>query len=461
MKTAESYGLLGGLGLRRLKGVFVRRLLIAAVVTALLVFLPVSGATQESPQPVGDAKQPVSEPEKLSQGALDAGLFSAAKRGDAIEVQKLLAKGASVHARDGHSYSDALVWAAGLGHVEVVKALLVSLSPDEDTTDDFPFWVAVITGQDKAARILLEAYPNELEKKELRELLDVALGMGRSKFVQTLLQFGVDANFADEDCPEVTALTWASVIGRSTIAQQLREAGAAEGVLFPPDTNGRDRNLLRAAHEGDTDTVRSLLAEGANLEVSEDICAGGTDFDSWTPLFWAAAAGHRDTVEVLLDAGADIDAEDDENFTALDVAALGHVDVVQAFLDAGVDPNKPSDRGGPDWLYEEAVSLHSPGSALATAAGMGHAEVVRVLLASGADVDGRTHCEPDACEEPSPISTPLMIATVFNHIAVVGTLLNAGADIDLRNGNGKTALDLATEYGRPEIAQLLRDFIRA
>jgi ankyrin repeat protein len=384
-------------------------------------------------------------------------------------VRALLAKGASVHAEDDHSQGDALEWAVGLGHLEVVEALLAFLPPDENISDSYgwfhdPWSVAILMSPGEAARVMLEARPNEFEKMRLRKGLGGAAFWGLSTLVEPLLRLGADPNFADEDCLEMTALTVATVFGRSLIAQQLREAGATEGVLFPPSTNSRDRDLLRAAHEGDTDTVRLLLAEGANLEAREDICPDWSffdTFDSWTPLFWAAAAGHRDTVEVLLAAGADVDATDNSDLAAFSWAVhLGHVDVVQAFLDAGVDPNKPSERAWRDGLYEYAVNLDSPASALGTAAGMGHTEVVRILLAGGADADGRTHCEPESCEKPSAITTPLMIATVFNHIDVVEALLNAGADIDLRDGNGKTALDLAPEYGRPEVAQLLRDFIR-
>ena len=60
-----------------------------------------------------------------------------------------------------------------------------------------------------------------------------------------------------------------------------------------------------------------------------------------TPLYTAARAGHIDTVKILLAAGADVDATNMfDGATALCVAARqGNLDVVSALLDYGANLN--------------------------------------------------------------------------------------------------------------------------
>ena len=53
-------------------------------------------------------------------------------------------------------------------------------------------------------------------------------------------------------------------------------------------------------------------------------------------------------------------------------------------------------------------------------------------------------------------TTPLMTASHRGHPEVVRVLLAAGADKDLRNNGGKTALDLAIEEKKDACAALLR-----
>ena len=52
--------------------------------------------------------------------------------------------------------------------------------------------------------------------------------------------------------------------------------------------------------------------------------------------------------------------------------------------------------------------------------------------------------------------TPLMTASGRGEPEVVRVLLAAGADKDLRNKKGKTALDYAIEYNKDACAALLR-----
>jgi ankyrin repeat protein len=87
--------------------------------------------------------------------------------------------------------------------------------------------------------------------------------------------------------------------------------------------------LLRAAREGNADTVRSLLA-------SPNINVNGIDEHGNTPLIEAARFGHDDVVAALLMANADVKTKNDEAKTALMLAAEGgHDETVRLLTQAG------------------------------------------------------------------------------------------------------------------------------
>ena len=78
------------------------------------------------------------------------------------------------------------------------------------------------------------------------------------------------------------------------------------------------RPLRLAAEEGQTDTIKSLLANGA------DVNAKG--LFGWTPLHLAAQYGHKEIVEYLIEkGGADVNAKGKYGLTPLHLAAqYGH-----------------------------------------------------------------------------------------------------------------------------------------
>ena len=53
-------------------------------------------------------------------------IFKAAEQGDLAEVQRHLAAGAALDGRDAESDATPLLWAAGFGHLEVVKFLVAN-----------------------------------------------------------------------------------------------------------------------------------------------------------------------------------------------------------------------------------------------------------------------------------------------------------------------------------------------
>ncbi|XP_078700999.1 uncharacterized protein LOC144927459 isoform X2 [Branchiostoma floridae x Branchiostoma belcheri] len=149
------------------------------------------------------------------------------------------------------------------------------------------------------------------------------------------------------------------------------------------EREGKEKELQKAAKEGDTGRVKQLLAEGVNPD------AGG-GYRQGSSLHKAAYHGHHGTVSALLRAGADVNAWD----------------------------NKQSKR----------TPLHK-------AAENGHHETVSVLLTAGADVDARNEWE----------YTALHLAAMQGHPKCAEILLQHGADTSIKNEKGRTAEDIAAD----------------
>jgi ankyrin repeat protein len=100
--------------------------------------------------------------------------------------------------------------------------------------------------------------------------------------------------------------------------------------------------LIYAAGEGDSETVRALLAAGHPV--------GETSRDGETALHVAGIRGDVLTVEALIKAGADVNARTPAGAT-LQMTPLhwaiyhGHTEMVRRLLDAGADPAAPNEHG--------------------------------------------------------------------------------------------------------------------
>jgi hypothetical protein len=86
--------------------------------------------------------------------------------------------------------------------------------------------------------------------------------------------------------------------------------------------------LMAAARSGQTDTVKTLLEQGADVKAKDN--------DGLTALMDAATAGQTDTVKTLLEQGADVNAKDIYGMTALMFAkGMGHAEIIQMLKKAG------------------------------------------------------------------------------------------------------------------------------
>jgi uncharacterized protein len=178
--------------------------------------------------------------------------------------------------------------------------------------------------------------------------------------------------------------------------------------------------LLWAAHWDDLETVKCLVAVGANVKATNG-------YDHGTALHEAATFGDSQMISVLLKAGADVNAVRGEDDTPLMVAARAGVpEAVKLLLDHGAIVDA-----------REGAFGETP---LMMAAAGNYAAVARILIDHGADVNAistvmniRHRPSIDATRRIDPSTgglTPLLFAARQDALDAAKVLVAAGADVN-------------------------------
>lgn len=213
------------------------------------------------------------------------------------------------------------------------------------------------------------------------------------------------------------------------------------GVLFisyaaaaqtPPSPGeiARFEALHSAAHHGDTDEISRLIEAGAD--------PNARDGAGRTPAHVAAFASKDAALRAIADGGADMNALEGQAYDVVTIAAVANdPELMSLALALG---NRA-----------DLITSRYDGTALIAAAHLGHAEVVRRLIAAGAPLDHVNNLQ----------WTALIEAVVLGdggvaHQETVAALVSAGADRTIADRDGKTPLQLAEARGYSEIASLIR-----
>lgn len=151
-------------------------------------------------------------------------------------------------------------------------------------------------------------------------------------------------------------------------------------------------------------------------------------------LFEASAVGDVGRLrELLAEDTARANAVASDGFTPLGLAAFfGHADAAQLLLASGADPNLPAQNA------TKVAPLHS-------AVAGGKFEIVRMLLANGADVHARQDLGLTALHGAAFEGTEEIIRLLLDH----------GADPDAKDAAGKTPADIARDRGRENAVEVL------
>jgi ankyrin repeat protein len=189
--------------------------------------------------------------------------------------------------------------------------------------------------------------------------------------------------------------------------------------------------LHEAAAKGDVAEIEKLIKEGEKPDIQ--------DARSRTPLHVAVYLKQHAAARALLKAGANPNRLEIDRYDVVTIAAVANdVEMLKLVLEGGASAKNVTSR------YD--------GTALIAAAHLGHAEVVRILIAAGAPLNHVNNLG----------WTALMEAIVLGnggagHTATVKALVEAGADVNIADRQGTTPLQHARRRGYVEMARILEN----
>jgi ankyrin repeat protein len=365
-------------------------------------------------------------------------LIEAAKGNNLQGVKQALAQKADVNAAEADG-TTALHWAAHWGDASAIELLL------------------------KAGANVRAA--NRYGVTPLSE----AVTNGDGTLIKRLLDAGADPNTLTTDENE-TVLMQASRTGNVQGVKALLDAGA---MVNTKESFRGQTALMWAAAEGHADVLKLLLAKGADLKLrSFDRSTQGPKLPAGSPvapiprggltaLHFAVRQGEAESAKILLEAGAEINGTDPDGNTPLLLALLNsHFDTAAMLIERGADVNL-GNKDGRAPLYM-AIDVHdadySPRPARRMSDKMTSLEAIQLLLAKGADVNGKlknfTVIDKFAQDHGDKTlgdgATPFLRAARSSDIEVMKLLLAKGADPKVAQKDGLNALLLTAGVGWSE-----------
>ncbi len=204
---------------------------------------------------------------------------------------------------------------------------------------------------------------------------------------------------------------------------------AAAQVAPSPETIAAYRGLHAAAAKGDVAAIERAVRDGAALDA--------VDPQQRTPLHVAIFMKQHEAARALLRFGADPNRLEFGRYDIITIAAVANdLPGLKIALEGGGNPR--------------AITSVYDGTALIAAAHLGHAEVVRMLIAAGAPLDHVNNLG----------WTALMESIVLGdggtaHTDTLAALVKAGANVDIADRDGVTPLSHARRRGFTAMTEIL------
>lgn len=355
----------------------------------------------------------------------EAELSKALKSKDKKRLKSLLEKGLEADSRSAKFPEPALITFARIGSAKMVKRVISAGANIEIkyrhgfTALDVALW----SGHRDIVQILSKAgLKSRFPIEKILEAQKLVSAIRRNNFnlVKSILDSGVDIKTqAYRTSPNIF---WAIGNRRDKILQLLIDSGAD---VNETDNAGQTA-LSHAVEFGYQGAVRILLQAGADPNVKLG--------KNRTPIFYAAENGLLNIVKTLIEHKANVKIRLRDGETSLSLATReGHSRIVKLLESSGVRAD------------QRIRSLMKTGM-LVKAVKSGNAEKTRELLRIDLDVNARDYCLG---------WTLLMNAASRGYADVVKILVEAGADVNAKDKYNLTASIVAEGKHRQKIIRLL------
>ncbi|HLH41614.1 MAG TPA: ankyrin repeat domain-containing protein [Bryobacteraceae bacterium] len=423
-------------------------------------------------------------------------LISAVKAGDKAQVAALIQQRADVNAPEADG-TTALMWAvresSGM-RGEGIADLLLRSGADVNAANRYGITALYLACQNGDAamigKLLKAGADANAAVTENETALMTAARTGVVEAAKVLLDQGAQVD-ARETWHGETALMWAVAEGHAEMARELIAHGAdvnAHSTVnhWERQTTSEPREkwlplggltpLLFAARQGCLDCAKLLAEKGADINAA--------DPTGISPTLMAIINGHYDVAALLLDKGADPNLADETGRTALYSAVDFHtmpqdnrpapkvtdnrmsaMDLVKLLVEKGANVNAQLKKQQP---YRAKLDrgddtmLTTGTTPMLRAAKAGDVEVIRFLLAHGADPKLATRNGINPVMAAAGLGTKEEDTTgrrktEAEAIESIQLLLDAGVDVNAADSRGQTALHGAAEKGYDQVVKFLAE----
>jgi uncharacterized protein len=370
--------------------------------------------------------------------AASSPMADAAMKQNREAIRSLLRQKADVNAPqvDG---TTALHWAVRLDDLDTADLLIragarVSAANREGVT---PLQLAALNGNAAMIEKLVKAGadPNAPLSASGDTALMLAARTGTTDAIKILLETGANVN-AKESWGGTTPLMFAAAERHPAAVRMLIERGA--------DVSARSNFVAAANGRGFEGRTPSMPQTGQGVE---EFASG------WlTPLMFAAREGDLESARLLVAAGADVNAIAADGKDALGLAVFnGNYDLASYLVDNKSKVNQADTQGFTPlfWAVDRRNMETAPNFPwMVTADPL---PLIRTLLDAGANPNALVNNTPRArMRAGSPrivFATPLMRAAFSGDLELVKLLLAKGADPNVRSKDYETMLEAAAGLG--------------